>query len=581
MEINKSIELKSVKGDIKNVFIKERCFNNNIIAEGDLTLYEITKKILKNRGVNTSKDIKNFLYPSLSSLYSPFLLQDMDIAVDRLIKAIKSREKIFIVGDYDVDGVTATSIMLKFFQDIGVHANFYIPKREDGYGLSLAAIKSAHSNGATLLITVDNGITNIDEIRFAKEIGIDVIITDHHEPQDELPNAYAIINPKRSGSKFPFKDLSGVGVAFNLLVALRNRLRKNNFFKSDNEPNLKKYLDLVALGTLADIVPLLDENRVCVKFGLSNSDASCVGLEYLKRVSKINGNLTSRNVGFSIAPRINAAGRLYDASIAVDMFVKDDEDEVENIARKLDEINNERRKLQSLVVSEIEKNVAGTQQSVIVASGKGWHRGVVGIAASSISSKYLRPAIIISKMDGISVGSGRSVGDIDLFSAVKETGDILERFGGHKMAVGISIKNELIETFSERINDIVSEKYGDYEINKTYNVDCEVSLNVFNRHFLTELSKLEPYGHSNEEPLFFVKHTVVKDKNMILNKYPKYMLSDGTQNIWAISFDTKMDLQIGNVYNIIFTAGMNNGYMSYTIKDAFLVDMNNMNLGDI
>lgn len=562
--------LISIKGDKKKLNIRKKCSENRVVYVGEIQLREATKAILENRNIISEEDIRNFLFPSLSNLYNPFLLKDMDIAVDRIIRAISKHEKIFVVGDYDTDGVTSTSLLLKFFREIGVEAFFYIPKRDDGYGLSLDAIKKAIDYKAGLIVTVDNGITSLDEVEFARNVGMDIIVTDHHEPQDKLPNAYAVINPKRKDSKFPFRELSGVGVAFNLVMALRNKLRNMNFFSSQNQPNLKKYLDLVALGTLADIVPLLDENRICVKFGLSGNHESCVGLESLKKVSGINGNLTSRNVGFSIAPRINAAGRLYDASIAVDMFMKDDKEEAEGIASRLDEINRERRRLQTQIVAEIEKNVESVSDSVIVASKKGWHRGVIGIAASSISYKYSKPTIIISEMDGLSVGSGRSASNIDLFDSVSQLNDMLERFGGHKMAVGITIKNEFIDMFREKLNRIVEDRYGYQESIGNYDIDCETSLSIFDRDFLEELSKLEPYGPSNEEPLFLVRHVLIKERTLILNRYPKYLIADGDVNIWMVAFDSGIDLKIGYVYDVIFTAGMNNNYMSFTIKDAFL-----------
>ncbi len=571
-----TLELNSIDSRKKKLTLKQKCFDNKIIEIGNLKLYAATRNILKNRGITSHRDIKNFLYPSLNNLYNPFLLKDMNIAVDRIIVAINRNERVFVVGDYDTDGVTATSLMLKFFREIGVEANFYIPTRDDGYGLSLDAIKKALSWNAGLVITVDNGITSFEEVEFANVVGIDVIITDHHEPPEEIPNAYAVVNPKRNDSEFPFKELSGAGVAFNLLMALRNRLESMNFFLHRFKPNLKRYLDLVALGTLADIVPLLDENRIYVKYGLSSDEYSCVGIESLKRIAGINGSLTARNISFAVAPRINAAGRLYDASIVVDMFMKETMDEAEKIAMKLNEINNERRKLQTQIVSEIEKKINHTDDSVIVASGRGWHRGVIGIAANTISYKYSKPAIIISEMDKVSIGSGRSLQQIDLFSAIKEIGDMLEKFGGHKMAVGITIKNSFIEGFKEKINRIIEDRYGKLSVIESYEVDCEVSLNIFNREFLEEISKLEPYGQSNKEPLFFVRHAIIKDKKMVLNKYPKFLICDNSYDVWMISFDRNMDLKVGYMYDIVFTAGINNGYMSFTVKDAFLSKIGGM-----
>ncbi len=565
------IELKSLDGSKKKIIIREGCFSNKVLKFNNLRLFEATRKILENRGVRTTEEIKSFLKPSLSQLYNPFLLRDMDIAVNRVIRAISRNEGIFIVGDYDTDGVTATSLLLRFFREIGVKAYFYIPKREDGYGLSVEAIKKALNRGSSLIITVDNGITSIDEVEFAKNVGIDVIITDHHEPQEELPNAYAVVNPKRSDSKFPFKELSGVGVAFNLVMALRGQLRKRGFFSEKEEPNLKKYLDLVALGTLADIVPLLDENRVCVKIGLFNNTHSTVGLESLKKVSGIDGMLTSKHVGFVLAPRINAAGRLNDASIVVDMFMKDTVEEAEIIAKKLNEINVQRRKLQLEIIKEVEGIVKNTNDPIIVAAKEGWHKGVIGIVANAIAYKHKKPTIIITKGDDVGVGSGRSVGDIDLFSVVKKASHLLEKFGGHRMAIGITIKNRYLDDFKQSLNDIVKEKYKDYQPVFKYEVDCDVSFSIFTRRFLEELVLLEPHGPLNEEPLFICRNVIVKDKTYILSKYPKYLLGDGTSNLWMVSFD-KLDLNIGYVYDILFTATIKNGYPTFTLKDVFFIN---------
>ena len=565
------IELKSLDGSKKKIIIREGCFSNKVLKFNNLRLFEATRKILENRGVKTAEEMKSFLKPSLSQLYNPFLLRDMDIAVNRVIRAIKRNEGIFIVGDYDTDGVTATSLLLRFFREIDVKAYFYIPKREDGYGLSVEAIKKALNRGSSLIITVDNGITSIDEVEFAKNVGIDVIITDHHEPQEELPNAYAVVNPKRSDSKFPFKELSGVGVAFNLVMALRGQLRKRGFFSEKEEPNLKKYLDLVALGTLADIVPLLDENRVCVKIGLFNNTHSTVGLESLKKVSGIDGMLTSKHVGFVLAPRINAAGRLNDASIVVDMFMKDTVEEAEIIAKKLNEINVQRRKLQLEIIKEVEGIVKNTNDPIIVVAKEGWHKGVIGIVANAIAYKHKKPTIIITKGDNVSVGSGRSVGDIDLFSVVKKASHLLEKFGGHRMAIGITIKNRYLDDFKQSLNDIVKEKYKDYQPVFKYEVDCDVSFSIFTRRFLEELVLLEPHGPLNEEPLFICRNVIVKDKTYILSKYPKYLLGDGTSNLWMVSFD-KLDLNIGYVYDILFTATIKNGYPTFTLKDAFFIN---------
>ncbi|WP_051904433.1 single-stranded-DNA-specific exonuclease RecJ [Hippea jasoniae] len=569
--MSKTKTAKSITGEIKKLNILDECLKNIPVRVGQLTLFDATRRILKNRNITGAKQIKEFLFPSLNQLYNPFLLEDMDIAVDRIIRAIGKRENILIVGDYDTDGVTATSLLLMFLKEIGINASFYIPTREDGYGLSVEAIKRAIESKASLIITVDNGITSIDEVEFAKTVGIDVIITDHHEPQDILPNAFAVIDPKRNNSRFPFKELSGVGVAFNLIMALRNKLRKKGFFTNKEEPNLKKYLDLVALGTLADIVPLLDENRVCVKIGLFNKQHSTAGIELLKKVSGIEGNLTSRHVGFVIAPRINAAGRLSDASIVVDMFTNDNMEEAKLIAEKLEQINNERRRLQNQIIEEVDKLACNSSSRIIVAAKKGWHRGLIGIVANAIAYRHKKPSIIIAKEGEFSIGSGRSFGDIDLFSIIKETSHLLERFGGHKMAVGITIKTKNIDKFYENINDIIKEKYPEEATISTLNIDCLSNFNIFSKKFVEELSLLEPFGPLNEEPLFFTQNVIVKNKTMILNRYPRYLLDDGTASLWMVSFD-KLQLDVGGIYDVVYTAYMKNGYVSFNIKDVFKLD---------
>lgn len=564
-----NFEAENIQGEHKSIHINNVCRKNSVIYEYGMKMHELTKIILSSRGINTQEDVHNFLFPSLSEMYDPFLLKDMDIAVSKIISSIENNRAILVVGDYDVDGVTATSLLLSFFKEIGVDARFYIPKRSDGYGLGLNAIKVAKNYNINLIITVDNGITSIDEIEFAKQMGIDVIVTDHHEPQDELPDAYAVVNPKRADSEFPFKELSGVGVAFNLIMALRHKLRKKNYFKNTAEPNLKQYLDLVAFGTLADVVPLLDENRIYVKFGL-NSRKYRPAIEELKNVAGINNKLNTHHIGFMLAPRINAAGRLYDASIAVDMFLEDDEDKVREIALHLNEINRERQKLQAAIVDDIERQIVNNNDFIAVVSNTNWHRGVIGVAASSLSHKYSKPVIIISKGKEEAVGSGRSIENVNLFDLVQKSSSMLEKFGGHKMAVGITIKNKYIENFQKKINEIAKDEYSTINHIKKENVDCEVALDYFNRDLLLELSQLEPYGPANEEPSFIVKDAAVKDVKIIMDKYPKMLIDDGTNRIWMVYFNKNAIIDTNKRYTFIFNAKINNGYDSFTVKDILV-----------
>ena len=560
-------EAKNIQGEYKSIHINNVCKKNSVVYEYGIKMHELTKILLSSRDIDSKDAAHNFLFPSLSKMHNPFLLSDMEIAVLRIIASIESNKAILIAGDYDADGVTATSLLLSFFKEIGADAHYYIPKRSDGYGLGLNAIKVAKDYNIDLIITVDNGITSIDEIEFAKQIGIDVVVTDHHEPQDELPDAYAVVNPKRADSKFPFRELSGVGVAFNLIMALRYKLRKRGYFKNIKEPNLKQYLDLVALGTLADVVPLVDENRIYVKFGLNSYRPA---IEELKNVAGINNKLNTHHIGFMLAPRINAAGRLYDASIAVDMFLEDDEDKIREIALRLNEINKERQKLQAEIVDEIEQHIVNNDDLIAVASNTNWHRGVIGVAASSLSHKYSKPVIIISKGQQQAIGSGRSVEGVNLFDLVQKSSSMLERFGGHKMAVGITIKNKHIESFQKKINEIAKDTYGTMKRIKKENVDCEVALRCFNRDLLLELSRLEPYGPANQEPNFIVKDAAIKDVKMIMGKYPRVLVDDGTDRIWMAYFNKDVTIDINRRYSFIFNAKINNGYDSFTIKDILL-----------
>ncbi|MGB9744418.1 MAG: single-stranded-DNA-specific exonuclease RecJ [Desulfurella sp.] len=549
----------NTKGELVEIIINEDFCNieNKKVKIGNTYTYLALVRILKNRNIS---DIDKFLRPSLSHLYDPFLLSDMDLAVARTVRSLIAKERICIVGDYDVDGITACSILIKFFQEIGANITYYIPKREDGYGLSLSAIKYAHQKKAKLIITVDNGISSQDEIEFAKQLGIDVIITDHHEP-NTVPNAYAVVNPKMKNSKYPFSELAGVGVAFNFLLALRKTLRERNFFTK--EPNLANYLDLVSLGTLADVVPLVDVNRVFVKYGLSKSSKA---LDKLKAVSNISSNLSTYDVAYKIAPRINSAGRLADANLAIDLFTTTQEIKMLKIANWLDELNIKRKRLQQTILQEAKSIVAGAKHyDAIVVSGK-WHKGVIGIVAGNLAHFYRKPSIVISEDNYLCVGSGRSIESINLFEIVKRHENLLDKFGGHKLAVGLTLKKEHIEPFREAINKEVSR----LKVNASYKlrVDLSCNINIFdNIDFLENLRELEPFGAGHEEPTFFVRGGILKD----IQKKPYHNILFFDFNGKSKSFvSTDADnLKINECYSIAFYITFNKAYYNFTIKDIF------------
>jgi single-stranded-DNA-specific exonuclease len=450
--------------------------------------------------------------------------------------------------------------LINFFQEIGTKVSYYIPKREDGYGLSLPAIKFANQKGAKLIITVDNGISSQDEIEFARMLGIDVIITDHHEP-NTIPNAYAVVNPKMRNSKYPFRELAGVGVAFNFLLALRKTLRDRNFFTK--EPNLANYLDLVGLGTLADVVPLVDVNRIFVKYGLSKSSKA---LDKLKAVSRISSNLSAYDVAYKIAPRINSAGRLADANLAIDLFTTTQEVKMLKIASWLDELNIKRKSLQQKILQEAKSMVGNAKYlDAIVVSGK-WHRGVIGIVAGNLARLYRKPSIVISEDSYLCVGSGRSVESINLFDVIKRNENLIDKFGGHKLAVGLTLKKEHIDPLRDAVNKEVAKLKVNTQ--NQLKVDLACGMDLFdNSDLLDKLREFEPFGAGHEEPIFFVRNAVLKDIQK--KPYHNSLLFDFNGRLKSfVAYETD-NLAINERYSVAFYITFNKTYSNFTIRDIF------------
>ncbi len=369
----------------------------------ELGISPLLSQLLAGRNITTPEEAEMFLSPKLSNLHSPFLMKDMEKAVDRICRAIKKGEQIVLYGDYDVDGVTGTSILFLFLQEVGAQVSFFIPGRvEEGYGLHEQVLERLREQGNRLIITIDCGISDSEQVRFAQQNGMDVIITDHHEVPDQLPPAYAAINPKRTDCTFPFKGLAGVGVSFNLLMALRKSLRDQGFFNGTSVPNLRKYLDLVALGTIADMVPLIDENRILVKYGLHElTHGDRIGIKALKEVCGLSeSTITSYLVAFRLAPRINAPGRLTQATRSVELLTTEDLKEAQDLALSLEQENTQRQQLESRIVREACKIIEATpewkERQSIVLAGSNWHPGVMGICASRLLDKYYKPTILIA-----------------------------------------------------------------------------------------------------------------------------------------------------------------------------------------
>jgi single-stranded-DNA-specific exonuclease RecJ len=523
----------------------------------ELGISSIAAQVLINRGLDTVSKAQEFLNPDPSMLHDPFVFSDMGQAVGRVFKAINNHEKILVYGDYDVDGITSISVLLPVLRELGAEADYYIPNRvEEGYGLNMPAVRAAAESGVRLIITVDCGIAAHAEIQYAADLGMEVIITDHHEPPRILPDACALINPKIPDCSYPFADLAGVGVAFKLAQAL---LIKSKGEESRNDA-LDRYLDLVALGTIADVVPLLGENRVIVKFGLEKlSETRNVGLQALIRVSGLlEKKMDPVAVGYSLAPRINAVGRIGDPGMGVELLLTSQVEHAERLARSLDAQNRERKEQESQILEDaldlICSQVDLDTDRVIVLAGKGWHTGIVGIVASRICEMYYRPTILISVEEDEARGSARSIEEFHIYHALSKCSDNLLRFGGHEQAAGLAICPERIDEFRRQINAIANEVlHGDDLIPKV-NIDCRVDLDSLSFNLLDDLDVLGPFGMKNPEPLFCLSGIKVAEYRPVGEggRHLKLKVrSDSATTLDAIGFD------MGEYCNMLFESSGN------------------------
>jgi single-stranded-DNA-specific exonuclease len=498
---------------------------------GILKCHPAIAAILVNRNIASPEDASNFLSASLNHLSPPFTLKDMDAGVDRILKAINRREKILIFGDYDVDGVTATTILLEFFRSVGADVSYYIPHRiTEGYGLQGRHIMNcALAKKIDLIITVDCGSGSYDAVAAANAAGIDVIITDHHVMPDTIPPAVAVINPMRSDCPSGFDDLAGVGVAFYLLICLRKQLRDENFWKDRPEPNLKSICDLVALGTLADMVPLTNNNRILAKTGLdiiSTSPRS--GMKALMRVCGIDKrSVNSEDVVFGLAPRLNSAGRIERASLAVELLMTKSMDDAGQIANSLNHMNRKRRSIETEMMAQIEDHLKANpsllRKNTLVLAHPDWHSGILGIVAARVVKKYFCPVVLITTADGVGIGSARSIPGVNLYDGLCACAGDLESFGGHSMAAGLKIRTEKIDRFESEFENVVGDitKPDDF-IPKIY-IDYELAFDTISEGLIDEIESLNPFGTGNPEPIFMARNiTVVSWK--IVGKHHRRML---------------------------------------------------------
>lgn len=490
---------------------KSRPVGNEVTNK--LNINDNIAQIIINRGINSYEDIQMYANPSFDFLRNPFLLKDMDKAVERIKSAIQNNEKICIYGDYDVDGVSSTSILKLYFKSIEYPVQYYIPNRlEEGYGLNKEAIKNVFDMGTDLVITVDCGITSVNEVKYANELGMDIIVTDHHECQGEIPDAYAVINPKQKDCLYPFKGICGCGVAFKLIHALCGEKFKEEIYR---------YLEIVSLATICDVMPVLDENRIIVKNGLEIiGKGNNIGMKALIEVCGLeNIKIKSSHLGFSIGPRINASGRLGFSNLGVELFTTDDENEAKMLAETMDMKNQERQLIEARIHQEAEQIISSDIQyekdKVIVLAGENWHHGIIGIVASKLTEKYYKPCILLCIEGDEATGSARSIKGFDIFSALSECKEYMEKFGGHEQAAGLTVKRENIEALRRKINEIADYELEKEDLIEEIKIEYEIDEKDINLDTVRELHLLEPFGIKNPTPYFMLRGCYVKNAFLI------------------------------------------------------------------
>ena len=535
--------------------------------EDEYGISNLLAKILVNRNLTKKEDIDLFLKPTRHDFHNPYLMPDMALAVDRIIKAINNKEKILIYGDYDVDGITSITVVKNFLLERGANVAQYIPNRlNEGYGLNKEAIKKIADEGVNLIITVDCGISGIEEVDYANSLGLEVIVTDHHEVGEVLPNAIAVVDAKRKDSTYPFRELAGVGVGFKLIQAIAQRLELE-------EKEYLKYLDIVCIGTISDIVPLVDENRVIAKLGLKLVEVTKnVGLKALLESSGYK-KIDSFTVSFGLAPRINACGRMGKEKEALNLFLTQDENEAKKIALRLNEYNKERQDIEKRIYEDAVNNIEKSEKNkqVLVLGSEKWHHGVIGIVASKITDLYFKPSILICFEEDEGKGSGRSISGFDLYESLTNCSENLEKFGGHSMAVGVTLKKENFEKFKEEF-----EKYAQNsnicDIIPIIKIDEEITLEDINIKAVEELNMLEPFGEANKMPLFMYKNLKIHSiRTLSEGKHIKLTLKDNNFYIDSIGFNLghlAEEYQIGDKVDVVGSLEINrfNGKESVQIN---------------
>ena len=504
---------------------------NKICEENNLS--QLIGSILASKKIISKDEIREFLNPTRDDFHDPFLMPDMEKAVERILIAIQNKEKIIIYGDYDVDGITSVTVLKKFLEEQGLKTGEYIPNRlNEGYGLNKEAVKNISEQGYTLIITVDCGISCIEEIEYAKELGMEVIVTDHHEPGEIIPDCLAVVDAKRKDNKYPFNQLAGVGVVFKLIqsISLKLNLEAKEYLK---------YLDIVCVGTISDIVPLIDENRVITKLGLKLVEKTRnIGLKTLLESTGYK-EINSTTISFGIAPRINACGRMGEEKEALELFLTNNIQEAKQISERLNQYNIERQETEKQIFKQAIQEIEEENKDVpcIILGKEGWHHGIIGIVASKVTDIYFKPSILICFEGEEGKGSGRSIPGFDLHDAVMNCNTYVEKFGGHSMAIGINVKKENFEKFKKEFEEYVQNSHIN-DIIPIIKIDKEIDLRKTNIQDIRDLKLLEPYGEANKMPLFLIKNMKIQSiRTLSEGKHIKLKLGIDNYIADAIGFN--------------------------------------------
>ena len=558
-----------------------------------LGISPVTAVLLFNRGLQDVESAVKFLKKETEFFHDPYTMKDMDKAVERIMTAISNKEKIVIYGDYDVDGVTSVSTLYLYLKGKGAAVDYYIPNRNgEGYGINITAIDNLAKAAVDLIVTVDTGITAYDEVEYIKSLGIDIVITDHHECYSDIPNATAIVNPKRNDCLYPFKDLAGVGVVFKLLCALEKEFNIRN-----DEPDKDyigdicyKYADIIAIGTVADVMPLVDENRLIVSLGLKMiENTTRPGLIALleqagvipdaKNKTTKKKKISSSLIGYVLAPRINAAGRISNASRAVELFLTDSEFEAQKIAAELCDTNRERQNEENAIIEEAYKKIEDEHNFdndlVIVLAQDNWHHGIIGIVSSRITEHYNLPSILISFEEdngkvSVGKGSGRSIKGMNLVNALMYCNDCLLKYGGHELAAGLSIERDKLDLFKTKINEYARNQLSEEDLITSISIDCELESSEITLDLANQLYWLEPYGISNPVPVFVMKDTKIIDIVPIgNNRHTKLNLMKDSKYFTAVYFGTiadELDFVAGDCVDVVFNLDINDFQNNQTVQ---------------